>query len=287
MYGAHNHDTAWSKNADGHWHACRNSGCTDKADFAAHTPNRAAATETESQKCTKCDYTMQEALGHHVVLVPAKEAKCLENGNIAYYKCGDCGKYFEDEAATVEITDHSSVIRSAVGHDWKAATCTNPKTCKRSGCGATEGTALGHDWKAATCTNPKTCKRSGCGATEGTALGHDWKAATCTNPKTCKRSECGATEGSALGHNYQWVIDRNATATEKGSKHEECTVCHDRKTAVEIPATGSGAGTATGEKSPHTGENNIANVWAAVLALSVLGTTGAVVYGKERKHSAK
>ena len=46
----------------------------------------------------------------------------------------------------------------------------------------------------------------------------------------------------ATGHTYEWVIDKEATATEKGSKHEECKFCHDKKAAVEIPATGGSIG---------------------------------------------
>lgn len=41
-------------------------------------------------------------------------------------------------------------------------------------------------------------------------------------------------------HNFQWVVDKEATTTEKGSKHEECTVCGDKKTAVEIPVIENG-----------------------------------------------
>ena len=55
-----------------------------------------------------------------------------------------------------------------------------------------------HNWKAATCTAPKTCTK--CGATDGSAAGHSWKAATCTAPKTC--TTCGATEGGVIAHNY-------------------------------------------------------------------------------------
>lgn len=40
-------------------------------------------------------------------------------------------------------------------------------------------------------------------------------------------------------HTFTWVTDKEATATEKGSKHEECTVCGYEKAAVEIPATGT------------------------------------------------
>lgn len=42
-----------------------------------------------------------------------------------------------------------------------------------------------------------------------------------------------------FGHRFSWVIDKEATETEAGSKHLECSVCHAKKEAVEIPATGS------------------------------------------------
>lgn len=38
-------------------------------------------------------------------------------------------------------------------HEWKEATCTEPKICTK--CGETEGEPLGHEWKEATCTEPK------------------------------------------------------------------------------------------------------------------------------------
>ena len=78
-------------------------------------------------------------------------------------------------------------------HEWKEATCTEPKTCAT--CGETEGEPLGHTWVEATCTEPKTC--SVCGETEGEPLGHTWVDATETEPKTC--SVCGLTEGEPLG----------------------------------------------------------------------------------------
>ena len=37
----------------------------------------------------------------------------------------------------------------------------------------------------------------------------------------------------------EWVVDKEATATAAGSKHEECTVCGYAKEAVDIPATGT------------------------------------------------
>ncbi len=105
-----------------------------------------------------------------------------------------------------------------LGHVWQDATCTQPKTCKR--CGETEGDPLEHDWLDATCTQPKTCKR--CSETEGDPLGHDWLDATCTEPKTCKR--CGETEGDPLGHDAP-----NLTCTSDG-------VC--QRCGETIPALG-------------------------------------------------
>ena len=81
-------------------------------------------------------------------------------------------------------------------HDYSAATCTKPQTCKS--CGDTLGVANGHRWLSATCSAPKTCNT--CGATEGVASGHSWLEATCQAPKTC--AVCGATEGNKLDHLY-------------------------------------------------------------------------------------
>jgi len=77
-------------------------------------------------------------------------------------------------------------------HEWKEATCTEPKKCVK--CGETEGEPLGHTWAEATCTKPKTC--TVCGATEGEPLGHTWVDRTTEAPKTCSR--CGETEGKPI-----------------------------------------------------------------------------------------
>ena len=53
-------------------------------------------------------------------------------------------------------------------------------------------------------------------------------------------------------HNYgEWITDREATATEAGTKHRECQICGYRQTET-IPATGteSGTGTVTPEVKP-------------------------------------
>ena len=102
---------------------------------------------------------------HYLTPVDAEPATCTEDGNITYYVCADCSKWYEDATGHFEITDYSSVLIAALGHDWAAATCTAPKTCKRDGCGATEGAALGHDYAEEWSTNASKhwheCKRCG------------------------------------------------------------------------------------------------------------------------------
>lgn len=48
--------------------------------------------------------------------------------------------------------------------------------------------------------------------------------------------ECQCGEKSAQGaHQFQWVIDREATATKTGRKHQECTICGYQTAPVTIP----------------------------------------------------
>lgn len=52
---------------------------------------------------------------HSLIKTEAIPAKCTENGNIAYWYCSNCNKYFADENATTEISLEDTVI-PATGH---------------------------------------------------------------------------------------------------------------------------------------------------------------------------
>ena len=54
-------------------------------------------------------------LDHQLTAVPAKAADCENNGNIAYWTCESCGKFFSDEAAAAEIGSADTVV-PATGH---------------------------------------------------------------------------------------------------------------------------------------------------------------------------
>lgn len=61
--------------------------------------------------------------------------------------------------------------------------------------------------------------------------GTEWKYDKTNHWHEC---ECG-NKADITAHNFKWIVDRKATTTEKGSKHEECTVCGYKKAAVDIP----------------------------------------------------
>ena len=66
--------------------------------------------------------------------------------------------------------------------------------------------------------------------------GTEWKYDETNHWHEC---ECG-NKADITAHNFKWIVDKEATATEKGSKHEECTVCGYKKTGVDIPVTDFG-----------------------------------------------
>ena len=95
-------------------------------------------------------------------------------------------------------------------------------------------------------------------------------------------------------HTFQWVIDKEATTTDKGSKHEECAVCQYKKEAVVIPAIGNAGKTddnksdnktdnKTGNSSKakttsaQTGDSSHVGIWFSLLAVSLLGI-GAMLF---------
>ena len=75
--------------------------------------------------------------------------------------------------------------------------------------------------------------------------------------------QCGDKADTAA-HSFRWVIDKEATATEKGSKHEECTVCGAKRSENTVidkfPGSGSTGNTDSGDNSTHKpGKNDSGN----------------------------
>lgn len=118
------------------------------------------------------------------------------------------------------------------------------------------------------------------------SYGADWKSDADNHWHECP---CGDRKDTAA-HSFKWVIDKEATATTRGSKHEECTVCGYKKAAVEIPATGSAAkpsdqpdksGNTT---SPKTGDSSNLVLWSALLFISGGAVVGTTVVSRKKKY---
>ncbi len=101
----------WTSNGDGtHTRRCTVDGCTgsETKDCSGGT-----ATCTEKAKCSACGAGYGDLNpAHHanLVNVPAKAATTSAEGNIEYWHCGGCGKYYKDAAAQDEITQEDTVI---------------------------------------------------------------------------------------------------------------------------------------------------------------------------------
>lgn len=67
----------------------------------------------------------------------------------------------------------------------------------------------------------------------------DWEPGADGHWHKCTVDGCDVKSDFAE-HKFQWVVDKKATTTEKGSKHKECTVCGYKEAAVEIPVIENG-----------------------------------------------
>lgn len=73
----------------------------------------------DGQGYKKCQHSLEE--------IAAKAATCNQKGNIAYWHCTKCGKYFSDKNGIAEITLDGTVIE-AKGHSLEAHAAKQPTT---------------------------------------------------------------------------------------------------------------------------------------------------------------
>ena len=250
----HTYGTEWKSDAYKHWHECS---CGAKSEEAAHTagewiidtPATATTSGSKHKECTVCGYTMATETipatggGEHAHSYGSEWKNDADNH---WHECS-CGDKKDTAAHTAG--------------EWIIDT---PATATTSGTKHKECTVCGYTMT--TETIPAT------GGGEHTHnYSSDWKSDSINHWHECS---CGDKDDVAA-HSFKWVVDKDATATEKGSKHEECMVCGYARPAVEIPATGS---------TPETGDNRNMFLWIGLLLASGLGVTGTVVYSKRKKY---
>ena len=245
-YEADNHKavSAWTQENGKHYHKCEY-GCDTHLDEAECSGG--TATCTAQALCAVCGgtYGAVDPANHaNLVKTEAKAATHLTEGNIEYWYCDGCDKYFRDQAGTEEIADLSETVI------------------------------------------PKLA--------EHTPDNTGWHSDETNHWNTC---ECGEKLNEAA-HTFEWVTDKEATATEAGSRHKECTVCGYEEATVEIPATGTTdpsepptdtdkpSGDQTGDTtSPQTGDDSNIALWMALMLAAGAVLTGTAVYSRKRKYS--
>ena len=111
----HSWKSEWASDATHHWHECANDNCdvTDnsgKYGYAEHSGGKATCKAQAVCEICKASYGSPD-LNSHADLkhIDAKAATAAEEGNIAYWYCDGCKKYFSDAAATKEITKAATV----------------------------------------------------------------------------------------------------------------------------------------------------------------------------------
>ena len=204
---------------------------------------------TDGTKCSTCgtvtlEQTEIPAKGHawNAGVCGNCNEVCAHSWNAGV--CGICGMNCEHQNEMV-VTDPTCTEQG-----YTTTTCT---ICGVTSVGEYQD-ALGHAWKDATCTDPKTCGT--CGATEGEANGHNHVAAvtapTCTEQgyTTYTCSTCGDTYKDdytdSKGHTNAAPVTENAkpeTCGAAGSYESVvyCSVCNVElsRNSVPVPATGN------------------------------------------------
>ena len=258
----------WKYDADNHWHECY---CGDKKDVAAHTasdwiidtPATATADGTKHKECTVGGYTM------------ATENIPATGGGEHTHSYGSEWKYDADNHWHECSCGDKKDVAAHTASDWIIDT---PVTATADGTKHKECTVCGYTM--ATETIPAT------GGGEHThSYGSEWKYDADNHWHECS---CGDKADKAA-HDFKWIVDKEATATQNGSKHEECKICGCKKAAVEIPATGTptDSGKPTDPDSSQTGDNSNMLLWIALLFISGGAVIGITVYSKKKKENAE
>ncbi len=265
---SHSYNTEWSTDEANHWHECT---CGDKKDVAAHV---------DANNDHNCDVCGRKTSDHK-----GGTATCTEKAT-----CSICGQKYGDLAPhnyktewSTDETNHwheCSVCGDkkdvAVHTPGAEATETTPQTC--TVCGYVIKAALGHTHNfnqkntsetylksAATCTKKAvyyyscSCGEKGTETFEsGETLAHTWGTKWVNNDgKHWHECTVCNTKSDEADHAFEWKIDKEATVTEAGAKHEECKVCGYKKAAIAIDKLAPSIIDGGNAKWNKGGENNL------------------------------
>lgn len=225
----HDYNTAWLSNADTHWKKCATcTATTTPADHSyswvvdkpatedvtgiKHEVCQCGAKRSEDTEIPKLDH-VHVGITHHA----AVKATCVKAGTVEHWTCSSskcAGKYYGDNACQLELqTVVEAINKDNHTGDTELKAVVEP-TCSEAG--------YSGDTYCTSCNG--LLKKGAAVAATGK---HTPKAGYLTDAnqhwQIC--SHCSvAVESTKAAHSYKWVVDKKATESETGLKHQEC-VC--------------------------------------------------------------
>ena len=135
----HTHSSStWTSDDLNHWHVCDE--CGTVYGSAAHTFSDWVYDSTldkDKRTCSICGKVVTRTHVHGtteaetLVHAPAVAATCTETGNIEYWHCTLCDRYYKDEACGTETT-LAGTVTAALGHSTTHFAAVDP-TCTATG----------------------------------------------------------------------------------------------------------------------------------------------------------
>lgn len=107
-------DGKWESDEMHHWHTCYYG---TQFDVASHTGG--TATCTEKAKCAVCGAEYGEYAAHQFTHHDRIEPDYENDGNVEYWTCDECGKYFSDAEGNNEISADDIIIAKLVVFEYQ------------------------------------------------------------------------------------------------------------------------------------------------------------------------
>ena len=206
------------------------------------------------------------ATGHSLMKTDAKAPTCTEAGNIEYWYCDTCDKYFCDETATDEIALADTVLE-ATGHSYENGKCT--------ACGE-----IDPDFKAVIIEGANGSwqkgTKDGLSFTSNAAFAHFLKVQV--DGKDLDASDYAVKEGST-------IVTLKAEYLETLSVGKHTLAIVSETGTAETEFTIKAAAVADDTAVPQTGAGSNVALWIAVMLAAGTALTGTVLYSRKRKYS--